>query len=760
MRSSAWVVSAALLVGAAVVFGADDGVPAQDVRLLSGSAWLSSAKVGQVTLLDGSTAEVAAQLQVAPPGNVVDVVQAGSTAYAVDKTAGTIRRIDGATFELSTPEAPIPDSRAGLTAFAGENVLYAFDSERGVLVDTDPRTVARRGKEQTLAAQVGTNTTTLDDAKRLWVLENSTGVLTRFDGQERTNAKVTDPGENVVTIAGGSPVVVNVQGRKVITVDPITGTADRTIGLDLRADDTVQVSGSPHDPRVYIVASRGVVHICDLAVGSCEQVIPLTANSKLGPAVEAGKRVFVPDYTTGQVWIIDLAGGKVVAKPQVLTPAGDFQLLARDGVVFFNDPESARAGVIQLDGTVLNTAKYDETNPNKGLTQPVAGQSGQTPPSAGASQPTPPSQANPQSNPPRQTSPRNTPSVTQPPNRPQQTQQPYQSQQPNPNQHSSSPSQQPPNSSSSSSQPPPTPDPLPSLRITANPSAPVAGEPATFNVTASDGQQLSNIRWSFQGGGSKTGAPVQQTWNQEGQYLVSVQARIPDSRETSGSVTVTVGAAPTISVSVTVAPGGRITGGPGNLASCSSGSRCTGEVDRRTNITFRMEPDSTHRIGKWRTPAECANSTSATCTVRTSTHTESISVANEFEAKPQPTTLTVRVTAATGSSGTVTVRGGGTDGRDCAALSQTVTCTYTVTEPDTNAVFVSGAARSDSHFAGWTEGPCAGGKADCTFNVFNDTTIAGKFAVGSATFIWLLPMLGLRIPPQAARDKRQREVGI
>ncbi|RSM58618.1 PKD domain-containing protein [Kibdelosporangium aridum] len=755
MRSSAWVVSAALLVGAAVVFGADDGIPAQDVRLLSGSAWLSSAKVGQVTLLDGSTAEVAAQLQVAPPGNVVDVVQAGSTAYAVDKTAGTIRRIDGATFELSTPEAPIPDSRSGLTAFAGEDVLYAFDSERGVLVDTDPRTVTRRGREQTLAAQIGAGTATLDGAGRLWVLENATGVLTRFDGQQRTNAQITEPGENVVTIGGGVPVVVNVKGRKVITVDPITGTADRTIGLDLRANDTVQVSGSPHDPRVYIVASRGVVHICDLTVGSCEQVIPLTANSKLGPAVEAGKRVFVPDYTTGQVWIIDLAGGNVVAKPQVLTPAGDFQLLSRDGVVFFNDPQSARAGVIRLDGTILNTAKYDEANPNKGLTQPVVGQSGQTPPSSNTNQPTPPTQS---SQPRQTTSPRNTPSVTQTPNQPHQTQQP---QQPYPNQSSSSHSQQPSSSSSSStSQPSPTPDPLPSLRITANPSAPVAGEPATFNVTASDGQQLSNIRWSFQGGGTKTGAPVQQTWSQEGQYLVSAQARIPDGRETSGSVTVTVGAAPTISVSVTVAQGGRITGGPGSLASCSSGSRCTGEVDRRTNITFRMEPDSSHRVGKWRSPAECADSTSATCTVRTSTHTESISVANEFEAKPQPTTLTVRVTAATGSSGTVKVRGGGTDGRDCAALAQTVTCTYTVTEPDTNAVFLSAVARSDSHFAGWTEGPCAGSKADCTFNVFNDTTIAGRFAVGSATFIWLLPMLGLRIPPLAARDKRQREVGI
>src|SRR5436190_4511689 len=68
------------------------GYPANRPNLLSGAAWLASAQVGQVSLLDGSTAEVAAQVNVARPGDRIDVVQQGSTAYVVNRTDGSLRR--------------------------------------------------------------------------------------------------------------------------------------------------------------------------------------------------------------------------------------------------------------------------------------------------------------------------------------------------------------------------------------------------------------------------------------------------------------------------------------------------------------------------------------------------------------------------------------------------------------------------------------------------------------------------------------------
>src|SRR5690349_6546929 len=101
-------------IAALVAAGTSHGYEVGQQRLLSGSAWLASSQVGQLTLLDGSSAEVAAQVQVGQPGGGLDVVQQGSSAYAIDHAAGSIRRIDGATFDLTPPVVPIRDAGQNL----------------------------------------------------------------------------------------------------------------------------------------------------------------------------------------------------------------------------------------------------------------------------------------------------------------------------------------------------------------------------------------------------------------------------------------------------------------------------------------------------------------------------------------------------------------------------------------------------------------------------------------------------------------------
>src|SRR5215471_7185946 len=113
-----------------VLFGTHNGYSAARPRLLSGAAWLPSARAGQLTLLDGASAEVAAQVTVGPPGDRLDAVQEGAAGYAVDRTAGVIRRVDGATFEVTAPVTPLPDTGDGLRAFAGADALYTLDSRR------------------------------------------------------------------------------------------------------------------------------------------------------------------------------------------------------------------------------------------------------------------------------------------------------------------------------------------------------------------------------------------------------------------------------------------------------------------------------------------------------------------------------------------------------------------------------------------------------------------------------------------------------
>src|SRR3954464_15437544 len=84
--------AAVAVVGGVAAVGVNQADNVSEVHLLSGAAWLASAKVGQVTLLDGASAEVSGQVKVANPGDVLTVVQQGATAYAVNQTTGGIRR--------------------------------------------------------------------------------------------------------------------------------------------------------------------------------------------------------------------------------------------------------------------------------------------------------------------------------------------------------------------------------------------------------------------------------------------------------------------------------------------------------------------------------------------------------------------------------------------------------------------------------------------------------------------------------------------
>jgi len=343
--------------------GWNNGHPADKVRLLSGSVWLPSSPTGQLTLLHGPSAEVAAQIQVAPPGHRLSVTQHETTAYAIDHTERSVRRIDGATFDPTPPITPIPDASKGLQAYPSADTLYVLDTHQGLLTHNDPTTLTNHGGLMRLADQTSTQAAILDDAGRLWVLDTSTGNLTWIkDGDLHTRRRAIQPGPGTLVLADNTPVLIDIPRRTATTLHPKTGNTENTTQLNVHPDDTIQLGGSPHAPRLHVVTSSGALTVCYLTSTSCQNAIPLgDAGTDLGPPIETGGRVFIPDYTHGRVWIVDLKEKRVVAQPTVLSPPVRFQLLTHDGIVFFNDPNSERAGVIRHDGKVIPVPKYDPT---------------------------------------------------------------------------------------------------------------------------------------------------------------------------------------------------------------------------------------------------------------------------------------------------------------------------------------------------------------------------------------------------------------
>ncbi len=552
------------VAGALFVAGMRGGYPTTRPQLLSGAAWLASAQVGQVTLLDGSSAEVAAQVQVANRGDRLDVVQQAATAYAVNRSTGTIRRVDGATFDVTPPAAPLPDARDGLRAFAGPDALYALDSRRGVLTSADPATLADRGAPIPLATEINPQAAALDDAGRLWVLDTGTGDLVWIDhGQRHSRRAVAAPGAGLLVLADGAPVVVDTGRRTATQLDPHDGSTRATVALDLRAGDRLQVGGSPHTSRIYLVASRGVLAICDLTETSCGSAVTLgdADGGDLGSPVETGGRLFVPDYAGGKVWIVDLQRARVVAQPKILDPRTRFQLLTRDGVVFYNDPDSEHAGVIRLDGGVNAVAKYDPKHPDNGL-------SGKT--GSGPDSPPPP------------TDPPGTPPGTPPPNQPP----PSDPNQPDPGTRPDQPYQ---------------------VRISVSKPTAQVGEDIAIKVVASGPKQPTGARWTFGDGQSATGTVVSHHWDAAQTYQVSVRATFADGRVATASLPFTVTARRPV-LTVTASGGtGTVSGGGITCPPTCATTAAPGQ-----SVTLTARPGSGFVFAGW---SGACTGTTASCTV-------------------------------------------------------------------------------------------------------------------------------------------------
>ncbi|WP_283096552.1 PKD domain-containing protein [Frankia umida] len=356
------VVAVVVLFGALVVAGSAGGAQRHAVAFNGGAAWLPSDAVGQVALLDGASAKVITQVSVGPPNQPsrrIGVIQSDLDAYVVDSATGTVGRISGATYTWAHRDGLLARGRAA-QLFVGADTLYVLDGQAGVVTTAQAATLQPRGR-QSLAARVGAGAGIVDGDGRLWVVDARTGDLVWFDGARRHDRRQgADRARSQLVLAEGRPALVDL-ARREITALGTDGHPGATTCLDVAGGDaSVRVAGASDAGRVYAsVGSRGVLMVADLAARGCGSVIDLAAaGHDLGAPVGLGDRVFVPDFTTGAVHVVDVAGGRLISTRRVLTPGRGFTLAAEGGFVFYNDAAGAEAGVIRADGTATSVRKY------------------------------------------------------------------------------------------------------------------------------------------------------------------------------------------------------------------------------------------------------------------------------------------------------------------------------------------------------------------------------------------------------------------
>ncbi|MFE0023245.1 PKD domain-containing protein [Amycolatopsis sp. NPDC059021] len=382
LRLVAGALGVTTLLAGFVIVGSDRPSPAPQLRLRGGTVWVASDQVGQLTLLDGASAEAAAGVPVAAPGSSLQAAQEDATGYALDRSHGTVVRVDGATLEPSPPKPPVATAGRQLTLMPGPRAVYTLDADRELLTTIDSRTLAPRDPPRPLAARVAPDEPAVDRQGRLWLLDHRTGDLIWFaDGTRHTRPRAATPDGSRLVLTGDRPAVLDPARHTAELLDPETGAVLQTIPVDTPSGDTLAVAGSPHTPRL-LISAPGQLLVCAFGTGSCAPPIPLGAASPdLGAAVETDEHAVVPDYATGRAWIVDLTDQRTIERRLFDHPLR-FDLLTRDGKVFYNDPGTEHAGVLELDGRVRPISKYAPPNPGRNTAQnaDVGNTPGQSPP--------------------------------------------------------------------------------------------------------------------------------------------------------------------------------------------------------------------------------------------------------------------------------------------------------------------------------------------------------------------------------------------
>lgn len=473
---------AALVAGTAAVVALASGPVARSMPLDDGTAWLVSSKSGQAALVDGASGQLVTQVPVGEGD--LSAAQAGSDVFVANSTTGTVTRIDGTTDTVSG-KARVAEPKQALTVFAGDTAVYTVSATAGTVTVADPRTLRPTGT-QSLGERVRPGAALVDGGGRLWLVDGDSGDLVSLDrGTRRVTARVDDPSSASLVLAGGRVVVVDQAAR---TVRQVIGGGELTAPtcLQTRAgDDTVAISGSATRNRVFAASgSRGVLLVSDLDRHTCDGVVDLgRAGDRLGPAREVAGLVFVPDYTSGQVAIVDLSAARVVARAKVLPGGTPFDLVPGSSFVFFNDPDSQQAGVVHLDGSTVRIRKYDPGRKGDLLApgDDGSGNGGGDPAgggrSAGPTSPVTPTTA------------------------------------------------------------------APTARVAIETSARQVqvGQSVTLRAVVLGGGRLSDVRWSFgDASASGVGAQVAHSWTTPSTYTVSARATLADGRQATPTVQITV----------------------------------------------------------------------------------------------------------------------------------------------------------------------------------------------------------------------------
>lgn len=365
LNSSRLVVAgmALMMVLATAGFLIGRGESALRLQVKPGEAWLPTDKNGSINLVDGIDGRSSAALILTGAGgDKLIVTQIGGQVLVLNATTGLLVRIDpiqlllGASQRVST----------GSVVVAGLAATYIVNYGARTVQRIDPVTLKALGPPVTLRWQPS-GTAVVDKSGTLWVPIPAIGSVVPVIGASVGHpVKVGAVGANVVmTTAGGVPIAVDRSARRLTVIGVGSAVAQNVVTLPasvaLGGPNALLVPLSGASSSLPMVDQNGTpsLVIVNLTQGTTTsaQLGAAYSGNRLGAPVQAGVRVFIPDYTTGRVLIYNTVQGQVEADIPVLGQPGLFTAEVIDGIAYFNDPNGNQAVVVTPDGQVHNVTK-------------------------------------------------------------------------------------------------------------------------------------------------------------------------------------------------------------------------------------------------------------------------------------------------------------------------------------------------------------------------------------------------------------------
>jgi hypothetical protein len=403
------------------------GLAVRHSDILDGNTWITASTQGIERLLRINPGAGEVDVEAPSPvgkGHSPVLYQSNVTTAVVDAASGATYTWDavGGRWQKSTTTV------SGNTALhLTSSTAFSVDRTDGTVSELEPARLSAVGPAVRLGSQVSDST--VDGSGTLWLALWTAHRVVAVAGSAGGAAvqqqfQIPTSGEKLALTALQSGVMAtDAKGRSTYRLVPGRGAAERITGVPAEpesvsaasSDDDTGAVLDPQARRLTRVAPQG-----DQRARSFD--LPAGTGHRYGRPVVFADRVYLPDYTAGQVLRTTPDGGlEPLPSAPVRRGDGAFDVFTDDGRLWVNAPDSAVAFSVDRSGNVVPVTKFDpkripppgahpSSPPSHKVPKPQPHPTNTVPPPAPPAPPLPPV-----STPSRPASPPPPPPVTTPP---------------------------------------------------------------------------------------------------------------------------------------------------------------------------------------------------------------------------------------------------------------------------------------------------------------------------------------------------------